>query len=197
MADAFSNEFAVILKGMMERSEKEIRESKFAELMNKHVAASSVPKGIHCLSLRLTNEYSSNAHAHKQLPSPEPLRIYQVIGLYRYLFPNLDKVVFLDDDIVIQRDLSPLWGIDLGGKVNRVVETCKGDDTWVMSKRFRAYFNFSHPLISNNLGPNECALAYGMNIFNLRAWRRTNIRETYHTWLKDVLAYDKRNRTFE
>ncbi|KAJ0948595.1 putative polygalacturonate 4-alpha-galacturonosyltransferase [Helianthus annuus] len=177
MADAFSNEFAVILKGMMERSEKEIRESKFAELMNKHVAASSVPKGIHCLSLRLTNEYSSNAHAHKQLPSPEPLRIYH--------------------DIVIQRDLSPLWGIDLGGKVNKVVETCKGDDTWVMSKRFRAYFNFSHPLISNNLGPNECALAYGMNIFNLRAWRRTNIRETYHTWLKDVLAYDKRNRTFE
>ncbi|MFS7914982.1 putative glycosyl transferase, family 8 [Helianthus anomalus] len=35
-----------------------------------------------------------------------------------------------------------------------------------------------------------------MNIFNLRAWRRTNIRETYHTWLKESLAYDKRNRTF-
>ncbi|XP_035844658.1 probable galacturonosyltransferase 13 [Helianthus annuus] len=189
MADAFSNEFAVILKGMMERSEKEIRESKFAELMNKHVAASSVPKGIHCLSLRTTSHI--------------PLAIVLVLLLNHIriylpeLFPNLDKVVFLDDDIVIQRDLSPLWGIDLGGKVNKVVETCKGDDTWVMSKRFRAYFNFSHPLISNNLGPNECALAYGMNIFNLRAWRRTNIRETYHTWLKDVLAYDKRNRTFE
>ncbi|MFS7993816.1 putative polygalacturonate 4-alpha-galacturonosyltransferase [Helianthus anomalus] len=114
MADAFSNEFAVILKGMMERSEKEIRESKLAELMNKHFAASSVPKGIHYLSLRLTNEYSSNAHAHRKLYSPELLPIHQVIGLYRYLFLNLNKVVFLDDDIVIQRDLSPLWGIDLG-----------------------------------------------------------------------------------
>lgn len=102
------------------------------------------------------------------------------------LFPNLDKVVFLDDDIVVQRDLSPLWEIDLGGKVNGAVETCKGDDEWVMSKRFRNYFNFSHPLIAKNLNPDECAWAYGMNIFDLRAWRRTNIRSTYHAWLKEV-----------
>ncbi|KAL0431746.1 UNVERIFIED_CONTAM: putative galacturonosyltransferase 13 [Sesamum radiatum] len=57
----------------MERSEREIRESKFAELMNKHFAASAIPKSIHCLSLRLTDEYSSNAHARRQLPSPELL----------------------------------------------------------------------------------------------------------------------------
>lgn len=102
------------------------------------------------------------------------------------LFPNLDKVVFIDDDVVIQRDLSPLWEIDLGGKVNGAVETCKGDDDWVMSKHLRNYFNFSHPLISKNLNPDECAWAYGMNIFDLRAWRKTNIRDTYHTWLKEV-----------
>ncbi|KAJ0751955.1 putative plant galacturonosyltransferase GAUT [Helianthus annuus] len=61
----------------MERSEKEIRESKFAELMNKHFAGGSVPKGINCLSLRLTDEYSSNVHTQRQLPSPELLRIYR------------------------------------------------------------------------------------------------------------------------
>lgn len=104
------------------------------------------------------------------------------------LFPNLDKVVFLDDDVVIQRDLSPLWEIDLGGKVNGAVETCKGEDEWVMSKRFRNYFNFSHPLIEKNLNPDECAWAYGMNVFDLRAWRNSNIRDTYHTWLKEVIS---------
>jgi len=104
----------------------------------------------------------------------------------KQLFPNLDKVVFLDDDVVIQRDLSPLWEIDLEGKVNGAVETCRGEDDWVMSKHFRNYFNFSHPLIARNLDPDECAWAYGMNIFDLRAWRRTNIRETYHSWLKEV-----------
>ncbi|GFY82946.1 galacturonosyltransferase 14 [Actinidia rufa] len=240
-----ANDFALIIKGMMERSEREIGESKFAELMNKHFAASAIPKGIHCLSLRLTDEYSSNAHARRQLPSPELLpllsdnsyyhfvlssdnilaasvvvtsavqsslkpekMVFHVItdkktyagmhswfalnplspatvevkgvhqfdwltrenvpvldavenhyGIRKYyhgnhiaganlneitprifasklqarspkyisvlnhlriylpeLFQNLDKVVFLDDDVVVQRDLSPLWEINLGGK---------------------------------------------------------------------------------
>ncbi|KAE9458185.1 hypothetical protein C3L33_09913, partial [Rhododendron williamsianum] len=35
------------------------------------------------------------------------------------LFPSLNKVVFLDDDIVIQTDLSPLWDIDMDGKYKR------------------------------------------------------------------------------
>ncbi|XP_071731023.1 probable galacturonosyltransferase 14 [Rutidosis leptorrhynchoides] len=310
-----AKEFAFILKGMMERSEREIRESKFQELMNKHFAATSIPKGIHCLSLRLTDEYSSNAHARKQLPAPELLpllsdnsyhhfvvstdnilaasvvvssavqsslrpekivfhvitdkktyagmhswfalnpvspSIVEVKGIHQFdwltrdnvpvleavenhhgvrnyyhgnhvaganlsvtprlfasklqarspkyisllnhiriylpeLFPNLDKIVFLDDDIVIQRDLSPLWDIDLEGKVNGAVETCKGEDPWVMGKRFKIYFNFSHPLVANNLDPEECAWAFGMNIFDLGAWRKTNIRETYHSWLKENL----------
>ncbi|CAN4082661.1 unnamed protein product [Withania somnifera] len=311
-----AKEFALMLKGMMEKFEREVRESKFAELMNKHFAASAIPKGIHCLSLRLTDEYSSNAHARRQLPSPELLpllsdnslhhfvvstdnilaasvvvnsavrsslkpekivfhvitdkktyagmhswfalnpvtpALVEVKGVHQFdwltrenvpvleaveshnairkyyhgnhvtganlsdttprsfasklqarspkyisllnhlriylpeLFPNLDKVVFLDDDVVIQRDLSPLWDIDLNGKVNGAVETCKGEDEWVMSKRFRNYFNFSHPLIVKNLNPEICAWAYGMNIFDLRAWRKTDITNTYHTWLKENL----------
>ncbi|KAK4743995.1 hypothetical protein SAY87_010307 [Trapa incisa] len=308
--------FAIMLRAMMDKFERDINESKFSELMNKHFAASSIPKGIHCLSLRLTDEYSSNANARKQLPSPECLpllsdnsyyhfilstdnilaasvvvtstiqsslkpekivfhiitdkktyagmhswfalnpaspAIIEVKGIHQFdwltrenvpvlevvenhngirdyyhgnpvsgtnlsattlrdfasklqarspkyisllnhiriylpeLFPNLDKVVFLDDDVVIQRDLSPLWEIDLEGHVNGAVETCKGEDAWVMSKRFRNYLNFSHPLIAKHLDPEECAWAYGMNIFDLHAWRKTDIRETYHFWLKENL----------
>ncbi|MCL7043482.1 hypothetical protein MKW94_006290 [Papaver nudicaule] len=313
--------FAIKLRAMMEKSDMEIRASKFAELMNKHFAASAIPKGLHCLSLRLTDEYSSNAHARKQLPSPELLpllydnsfyhfvvstdnilaasvvvtsmvqsflrpdkiifhvitdkktyagmhswfalnplspAIVEVKGVHQFdwltrenvpvleavenqhgirnyyhgnhvvganlsettprnfasklqarspkyisllnhlriylpeLFPHLDKVVFLDDDVVVQRDLSPLWNIDLGGKVNGAVQTCEGDDEWVMSKRFKNYFNFSHPLIAENLNPDDCAWAYGMNVFDLRAWRKTNIRETYHSWLKENLRSNLR-----
>ncbi|KAI3970839.1 hypothetical protein MKX01_024486 [Papaver californicum] len=313
--------FGIKLRAMMEKSDIEIRASKFAELMNKHFAASAIPKGLHCLSLRLTDEYSSNAHARKQLPSPELLpllydnsfyhfvvstdnilaasvvvtsmvqsflrpdkiifhvitdkktyagmhswfalnplspAIVEVKGVHQFdwltrenvpvleavenqhgirnyyhgnhvvganlsettpqnfasklqarspkyisllnhlriylpeLFPHLDKVVFLDDDVVVQRDLSPLWNIDLGGKVNGAVQTCEGDDEWVMSKRFKNYFNFSHPLIAKNLNPDDCAWAYGMNVFDLRAWRKTNIRETYHSWLKENLRSNLR-----
>lgn len=95
-------------------------------------------------------------------------------------------MVFLDDDIVIQTDLSPLWDIDMKGKVNGAVETCRGEDKLVMSKRFKSYLNFSHPLIAKKFNPNECAWAYGMNIFDLDAWRKTNISQTYHHWLDEV-----------
>ncbi|KAI4320397.1 hypothetical protein MLD38_033883 [Melastoma candidum] len=308
--------FALILRAMMVKFEREVRTSKLAEVMNKHFAATSIPKGIHCLSLLLTDEYSSNAHARKPLPPPELLplladnsyhhyilptdnvlaasvvvcsavqsskipermvfhvitdkktyaamhswfalhpvspAVVEVKGIHQFdclakenipvldalekqegiryhyhgnqitgvnldditprmfasklltkspkyisllnhlriylpeLFPDLDKVLFLDDDVVIQRDLSELWEIDLGGKVNGAVETCRGDDSWVMSKWFKYYFNFSNPRIAEALDPDECPWAYGMNIFDLHAWRNTDIKETYHYWVNENL----------
>lgn len=113
------------------------------------------------------------------------LRILTVC-IFLQLFPSLNKVVFLDDDIVVQTDLSALWDIDMNGKVNGAVETCRGGDKFVMSKRLKSYLNFSHPLISQNFDPNECAWAYGMNIFDLEAWRKTDISKTYDYWLKQV-----------
>lgn len=76
----------------MEKFEREIRESKFSELLNKHFAASSIPKGIHCLSLRLTNEYSSNAHARKQLPPPELLHTLSD-NSYRHFILSTDNIL--------------------------------------------------------------------------------------------------------
>ncbi|CAN1325812.1 Probable galacturonosyltransferase 12 [Linum perenne] len=83
-----------------------------------------------------------------------------------------------------------IWDIDLNGKVNGAVETCRGDDKYVMSKRLKNYLNFSHPLISQHFDPEDCAWAYGMNIFDLEAWRKTNISNIYHHWLKQNLKSD-------
>ncbi|CAM0949384.1 unnamed protein product [Alopecurus aequalis] len=306
--------FALRLKATMETMDKELRSSRLSEQLNKHYAAIAIPKGLYCLSLRLTDVYSSNALARKQLPPPELVprlsdnsyfhfvvasdnilaasvvvrsavtsalkpekivfhvitdkktypamhswfalnphypAIIEVKGVHQFewltkengpvleaietqhiarsrhhgnhlarttaddsprvfaaklqagsptytsvlnhiriylpeLFPSLNKVVFLDDDVVVQHDLSPLWDIDLSGKVNGAVETCRGGDSWVMSKRFRNYFNFSHPLIATNFDPLECAWAYGMNIFDLAAWRKTAIKDKYHHWVKEI-----------
>jgi galacturonosyltransferase 12/13/14/15 len=55
----------------MESMDKELRSSRLSEQLNKHYAAIAIPKGLYCLLLRLTDEYSSNALARKQLPPPE------------------------------------------------------------------------------------------------------------------------------
>jgi Glycosyl transferase family 8 len=42
------------------------------------------------------------------------------------MYPKLHRILFLDDDVVVQRDLTNLWKIDMDGKVNGAVETCFG-----------------------------------------------------------------------
>ncbi|KAI4346759.1 hypothetical protein L6164_007629 [Bauhinia variegata] len=93
------------------------------------------------------------------------------------MYPKLHKILLLDDDVVVQKDLTGLWKIDLDGKVNGAVETCFGS-----FHRYAQYLNFSHPLIKERFNPKACAWAYGMNIFDLDAWRREKLTEQYHYW---------------
>ncbi|XP_021895765.1 LOW QUALITY PROTEIN: probable galacturonosyltransferase 9 [Carica papaya] len=93
------------------------------------------------------------------------------------MHPKLHKILFLDDDVVVQKDLTGLWKVDLDGKVNGAVETCFGS-----FHRYSQYLNFSHPLIRERFNPKACAWAFGMNIFDLDAWRREKCTDQYHYW---------------
>uniref|UniRef100_A0A7C9AEZ0 Hexosyltransferase n=1 Tax=Opuntia streptacantha TaxID=393608 RepID=A0A7C9AEZ0_OPUST len=93
------------------------------------------------------------------------------------MYPKLHRILFLDDDIVVQKDLTGLWEIDMDGKVNGAVETCFGS-----FHRYAQYMNFSHPLIKEKFNPKACAWAYGMNFFDLDAWRKEGCTEQYHYW---------------
>lgn len=93
------------------------------------------------------------------------------------VYPKLDKILFLDDDIVVQKDLTGLWAVDLQGKVNGAVETC-GESF----HRFDKYLNFSNPHIARNFDPNACGWAYGMNVFDLKEWKKKDITGIYHKW---------------
>ncbi|CAM6113351.1 unnamed protein product [Calypogeia fissa] len=300
------------LAAMVETKAEQARAANLQEALYRHFASSGIPKGMHCLSLKLTSEYNTNALARQDLPSPDlsprltdnslhhfvvatdnvlaasvvvsstvinsakPQKIVfhivtdqktyaamhswfslhspspaivEVKGVHQFdwltkdnvpvlevlessadivqyyhgdhstgtdltdsptilaaklqarspkyisimnhlriylpdLFPELSKVVFLDDDVVVQRDLGPLFAEDMRGKVNGAVETCRGEDPWVMSKTFRNYFNFSNPLIANAFNKDQCAWAYGMNVFDLNEWRKTEITKIYHRWQK-------------
>lgn len=93
------------------------------------------------------------------------------------IYPQLEKVVFLDDDVVVQKDLTPLFSLDLHGNVNGAVETCLE-----AFHRYYRYLNFSNSLISMKLDPQACGWAFGMNVFDLIAWRKQNVTARYHYW---------------
>ncbi|GLU01716.1 hypothetical protein SLE2022_190050 [Rubroshorea leprosula] len=110
--------------------------------------------------------------------SPSKLSMLNYLRFYLpEMYPKLHKILFLDDDVVVQKDLTRLWKIDLDGKVNGAVETCFGS-----FHRFARYLNFSHPLIRERFNSKACAWAYGMNIFDLDAWRREKCTQEYNYW---------------
>ncbi|XP_020083348.1 probable galacturonosyltransferase 9 [Ananas comosus] len=93
------------------------------------------------------------------------------------MFPELRRIVLLEEDVVVQRDLAPLWTVDLDGKVNGAVETCFGG-----FRRYSRYLNFSHPAVRERLSPRACAWAYGVNVFDLDAWRRERCTDRFHRY---------------
>ncbi|KAJ9683011.1 hypothetical protein PVL29_018840 [Vitis rotundifolia] len=120
---------------------------------------------------------SANYGDNAKLRNPK----YSLLNHLRFylpeMYPKLHRILFLDDDVVVQKDLSALWRIDLDGKVNGAVETCFGS-----FHRYTHYLNFSNSVIREKFNPKACAWAYGMNIFDLDAWRREKCTDQYHYW---------------
>lgn len=122
----------------------------------------------------------------KRQNSSDPRYTSELNHLRFYLpdiFPALDKIVLFDHDVVVQRDLTALWSVDMKGKVNGAVETCHDSKTIM---RMDMLINFSDPLVEKRFDANACTWAFGMNLFDLREWRRQNLTTVYHKYLQLV-----------
>ncbi|KAE9592249.1 putative polygalacturonate 4-alpha-galacturonosyltransferase [Lupinus albus] len=122
--------------------------------------------------------HSTTGASNLKYRNPKYLSMLNHLRFYLpQVYPKLDKILFLDDDIVVQKDLTGLWAVNLHGKVNGAVETC-GESF----HRFDKYLNFSNPHIAKNFDPNACGWAYGMNMFDLKEWKKKDITGIYHKW---------------
>lgn len=299
--------FVLETKAMLMKMDQKVQMARLQASIYRHLASIGIPKNLHCLTLRLAEEYLVNAHARSSLPPPEfasrltnasflhialltdnilaaavavsstvrssanpeklvfhivtdkktytamhawfalnPMfpAILEVKGLHQFewpshinatimatveelhqglrahryytstdqeyrryeastpssfsllnylkihlpeLFPNLERVIFLDDDVVVRRDLTPLWDMDLNGNAIASVGLGDGRGGRCVGKTLGGYLNFSNPLlplISFGLKSNQCSWLGGMHVFDLGAWRETNITEFYQHLLK-------------
>ncbi|WOG87840.1 hypothetical protein DCAR_0207072 [Daucus carota subsp. sativus] len=141
-------EVARTLRAMLQMKETNVLEMKKKSAFLTQLAAKTVPRPLHCLPLLLATDYLLHC-----LPL---------------------KILFLNDDIVVQKDLTPLWSVDLKGMVNGAIEACKES-----FHRLDKYLSFSNPNIYENFDPNACGWAFGMNMFDLKEWRLRNITGIY------------------
>ncbi|CAH2058801.1 unnamed protein product [Thlaspi arvense] len=95
------------------------------------------------------------------------------------LFHKLEKVVILDDDVVVQRDLSPLWDLDMEGKVNGAVKSCS-----VRLGQLKS-------LKRGSFDANACLWMSGLNVIDLARWRELGVSETYQKFYKEMSGGDE------
>ncbi|KAF3789024.1 putative galacturonosyltransferase 6 [Nymphaea thermarum] len=137
-----------------------------------------LPTGAHTLLQQLEKDYSSSSISRNRNPKyVSPLNHLRFF--LPELFPALHKIILLDHDVVVQRDLSRLWRLNMHGKVIGVVETCGDSES---PRHLDTLLNFSDPLVASSFNSNTCLWAFGMNIFDLREWRRQNLTAVYHKW---------------
>jgi alpha-1,4-galacturonosyltransferase len=91
------------------------------------------------------------------------------------ILKDLKKVIVLDDDVVVQRDLSFLWNIDMGDKVNGAVKFCGLRMGQLRNLLGKATYD-----------PQSCAWMSGVNVIDLEKWREHNVTENYLQLLKKV-----------
>lgn len=91
------------------------------------------------------------------------------------LFKNLRKLVVLDDDIVVQQDLSHLWNLELKGKVIGAVEYCG-----MRLSHLRGMHG------ETNYIKDTCVWMSGVNVIDLGKWRELNLTGTYTQLLHEV-----------
>ncbi|KZV33514.1 putative galacturonosyltransferase 6-like [Dorcoceras hygrometricum] len=100
-----------------------------------------------------------------------------------YIFPHLNKVVLLDHDVVVRKDLTPLWTMGIQGRVNGAVSTCD-DERPPLFRNMDMFINFTDPIIADRFDALVCPWAFGMNVFDLQEWRHQNLTKVYHKYLR-------------
>lgn len=112
--------------------------------------------------LQMRTEYISVfGHSHFLLPE---------------IFKNLKKVIVLDDDVIVQKELSSLWNLDLDGKVNGAVNFCK------------LRFGQLETILDRNAhDKSACLWSSGLNIIDLEKWREHDITGIYQKLLQRQL----------
>lgn len=96
------------------------------------------------------------------------------------IFQNLERVVVLDDDVIVQQDLSALWSLNMEGKVIGAEQYCK-----VRLGQLKNYLG------GDKYDKNSCTWMSGLNVIDLVRWRERDLTGTYRRLLQEKFSMEE------
>jgi len=91
------------------------------------------------------------------------------------IFPDLERLVYLDLDILVTKDIAPLYGMDMEGYPLAAARLCRE------SARFAKQLQMKEPEL-NYFNPAECSLNNGVLVYDMVQWRSSNYTEQLFYW---------------
>ncbi|KAF9607150.1 hypothetical protein IFM89_032372 [Coptis chinensis] len=107
----------------------------------------------------------------------QPLN-YARIYLPDILPSSIDRIIYLDSDIIMVDDIAKLWGVDMGDKVVAAPEYCQAN--------FTNYFNnvfWSSSLAGTFKGREPCYFNTGVMVVDLDKWREGKYTQKVEYWM--------------
>ncbi|XP_076472573.1 glycosyltransferase 8 domain-containing protein 1-like [Babylonia areolata] len=106
-----------------------------------------------------------------------------------YLLPHVDgKIVYIDDDCIVQDDLAELYNMKMKpGTLAAFAEDCQGMNKRInfMQNVYADYFDVKNKHFKElNIKPTACAFNAGVFVTDLGDWRRHNITQQLEHWLE-------------
>ncbi|GMN41704.1 hypothetical protein TIFTF001_010927 [Ficus carica] len=97
------------------------------------------------------------------------------------LDPCVDRVIYLDSDVVVVDDIGKLWNTNLtGSRVIGAPEYCHANFTKYFTEGF-----WSDPLLSRVFGSRKpCYFNTGVMVMDLVRWREGNYRKRIENWME-------------
>ncbi|CAA7406080.1 unnamed protein product [Spirodela intermedia] len=100
--------------------------------------------------------------------------------LAEVLEPCVERVVYLDSDLVVVDDVAKLWGTSLGSSAVGAPEYCHANFTKYFTDRF-----WSEPrLAAAFTGRRPCYFNTGVMVFDLARWRRGGFTREIERWME-------------
>ena len=120
--------------------------------------------------------------SHSNAPTLNTLLRTEYISMFGHslfvlpeFFSSLKRVIVLEDDTIVQRDLSLLWNLDLKGKVIGAVQFCR--------VRFGQLGAYLHDFPYNS---SSCIWMSGVTVIDLDKWREHDVTGIHHRIQKKV-----------
>ena len=90
-------------------------------------------------------------------------------------FPQLERLLYLDDDVLVLGDIAPLWETDMHGRPIAAARLTR------VGAEFSQQFSLRDPAL-RDFSPEESSFNTGVLLYNLSAWRQADYTAQLLNW---------------